>query len=328
MKTICYFVPYFGKLPSNIPLWLLSCKMNSTIDWFILTDDRTQYNFPDNVKVKYCSYEDVKKRIADHFDFPIVISKPWKLCDFRPAFGEIFKEELEGYDFWGHCDMDMLFGNIREFITQDLLEKYDKIGFQGHSTLYKNTPEVNSRYRTVIEGLLSYKEVFSNGKGYCFDEDGIGNIYKALGIDFYHKTNFAHLVIWTNSFFLGHLPADENYKNKRQVFTWSMGNGLRRHYLYNKEIKVEKYMYLHTFMRPITYKIGDLSKDEVYVIYPDVIKPLKGKLTYSFINRHGKCSAVRYYLKLAYKNRHKLTPKKVWDNFIRKVRINLSGKYK
>ena len=41
MKTICYIIPYFGKLPKNFALYLLGCAQNPTIDWKILTDDRT-----------------------------------------------------------------------------------------------------------------------------------------------------------------------------------------------------------------------------------------------------------------------------------------------
>ena len=157
MKSIAYLVPYFGKLPVGFKMWLLSCAANETIDWILLTDDRTEYNYPNNVKVHYCTYDSIKERIQNNFDFPIVISKPWKLCDFRPAYGEIFSDELKTYDYWGHCDMDLIFGDIRAFITDEILEKYDKIGFQGHSVIYRNTPEVNQRYRNQVENAPNYK---------------------------------------------------------------------------------------------------------------------------------------------------------------------------
>lgn len=43
MKSIAYLVPYFGKLPAGFKMWLLSCAANETIDWILLTDDRTEY---------------------------------------------------------------------------------------------------------------------------------------------------------------------------------------------------------------------------------------------------------------------------------------------
>ena len=51
MKSICYIIPYFGHLPDNFNLWLISCKVNSTVNWLIYTDDKTSYDYPENVKV-------------------------------------------------------------------------------------------------------------------------------------------------------------------------------------------------------------------------------------------------------------------------------------
>ena len=162
MKSICYVVPYFGRLPESFPLWLVSCKANPTVNWIIFTDDKTAYSYPKNVRVYYCSFDDMKKRIQENFDFPIVIDRGWKLCDFKIAYGEIFASELAGYDFWGNCDVDLMWGNIRKFLTDEILDKYEKIGFLAHSTLYRNTPEVNARYRTIIDGLTNYKTAFSS----------------------------------------------------------------------------------------------------------------------------------------------------------------------
>ena len=36
--------------------------------------------------------------------------------DLRPAYGVLFEEYLDGYDFWGHCDLDVLFGRIRDHL--------------------------------------------------------------------------------------------------------------------------------------------------------------------------------------------------------------------
>ena len=152
MKSIAYVLPYFGKFPKGFELFLLSCKNNSTIDWLIFTDDRTEYDYPSNVKVTYYTFEEIKDKVQKNFNFKIVLDKPYKFCDYKPAYGEIFSEELKGYDFWGMCDLDLAWGDIRKFITDDLLNKYERIGFLGHSTIYKNTTEVNSRYRTIFDG--------------------------------------------------------------------------------------------------------------------------------------------------------------------------------
>lgn len=323
MKTIAYFIPYFGKLPESINMWLLSCKMNPTVDWVLVTDDKTQYDYPDNVKVIYCTYDEIKKKIQDNYDFTVNIYKPWKLCEFKPAYGEIFADLLHEYDFWGQCDMDLIWGDIRKFVTDDMLEKYDKIGFQGHSTLYRNTPENNARYGTEIPGLISYKEAFASDQGHCFDEVTVTEIFDRLGLKQYKETNFAHLNAFSNSFYLGHLDKSEDYKNKRQVIVWKNGK-IYRYYNHNGKMYTDdEFMYFHTFMRPIKYKIDRYDENCVYVAYPDIIKRIDEKeLTYDFVQKHGTCSMPKFYIRLAWKNRKKLTVKKI----IKGLKLKLNWK--
>jgi hypothetical protein len=84
---VAYIVPYFGKFPKYFPIWLKSCEMNPTIDWLIFTDDKTSYQYPNSVKVQYISFDKLKSRIQKLFDFEIGLETPYRLCDFRVAFG-------------------------------------------------------------------------------------------------------------------------------------------------------------------------------------------------------------------------------------------------
>ena len=92
MKTILFICPYFGKLPiAHMKLWLLSCEKNPTINWLILTDDYTEeLKYPSNVKVVYTTLEAIKQQVQKMFDFPIYLDHPYKLCDYKPAYGYIF----------------------------------------------------------------------------------------------------------------------------------------------------------------------------------------------------------------------------------------------
>lgn len=313
MKSIAYIVPYFGKLPDNFPLWLIGCEKNPTVDWLIYTDDHTDYSYPDNVKVTYMSFEDMKSKIQQKYDFSISMSKPYKLCDFKAAYGEIFEEELKGYDFWGHCDLDMMWGDIRKFLTDNILSKYEKIGNQGHSTLYRNKPEVNARYRSNIEGVVNYKDVFSSDKAFAFDENPMCYIYDALGIDYYSKTIYAHLNKYESSFYLGHLSKEDIYKNKHQVFFWKDGK-LIRYYLRQKEIEQEEFMYIHFWCRPITYKTQKCSSIDTFVMYPDVVKKYDKEIDVAFVKRHGHKGKIPFLLKTMYRNRKKITFKRILFN--------------
>jgi hypothetical protein len=59
---------------------------------------------PPNVKLVRSSFEEIKTRImvqnAFELDFRANVKLPYKLADFAPAYGKLFKEELEGYTHW------------------------------------------------------------------------------------------------------------------------------------------------------------------------------------------------------------------------------------
>lgn len=313
MKKIAYIVPYFGKFPKGFQFWLLSCKCNPTIDWLIFTDDYTNYEYPSNVKVNYWTFEQMKERVQSIFDFEISLERPYKLCDYKPAYGEIFANELKEYDYWGHCDVDLVWGDIRTFITDAILENYEKIGFFGHSILYRNTREVCSRYRTLIDGKLNYIEVYTTDKGYAFDEPGMDDIYEYLDIPVYNEIIFANLLKYDYGFWLDQQTEENQYKNKSQVFTWQRGK-LIRYYLNKDDIETEEYMYLHYWCRPTTFKIKEYNEDKQFLIYPDVTTDKGYNISYNLIKNKSKRSKVKYYAKSIWFNRKKLTFERILFN--------------
>lgn len=315
MKSIAFVIPYFGKLPDkSFELWLLSCKNNPSIDWLIFTDDSTKYDYPDNVKVTYCSFDDIRKKVQRLFDFQIVLDRPYKLCDFKAAYGEIFEKELEKYDYWGMCDLDLVWGNIRKFLTDDILEKYERIGNQGHCSIFKNTEEVNKRYRTIIHNKLNYRIAFSSERSYCFDESGLDDIYQGAKIDYYSEVIFAHLRKYDAGFFLDLKPESENFKNKRQVFLWENGS-INRYYLNQGKVCTEEYMYCHFWCRPMSYKTRiDKNDNNRFLIYSDVVKNYNGQISKSIVNKYGRKKPIVFFVKSIYKNRKKIGFKKILFN--------------
>jgi hypothetical protein len=103
--------------------------------------------------------------------FKVNIPYSYKLCDFKPAYGFLFPEIIKGYDFWGHGDIDVVYGNIRNFMTEEILNTYDVISTRhdyitGTFCLYKNNQQMN----TLFMESVNYETVFSNSEHYCFDE--------------------------------------------------------------------------------------------------------------------------------------------------------------
>ena len=105
IKLICI---YYGMLPEWFPLWLKSCSKNPNYDFLLITDQKYENTYAKNVEIKNLSWEELKHKFENVLEMPISLEKPYKLCDFRPIFGMAFADELKEYDFWGHCDLDMI----------------------------------------------------------------------------------------------------------------------------------------------------------------------------------------------------------------------------
>ena len=312
--SICYIVPYFGKLPPNFDLWLLGCKCNPTIDWIIYTDDRTDYDYPENVKVKYCTYAYFTSRIQGFYDFDVSFDRPWRLALMKPAYGEIFQDDIKGYDFWGFCDIDLMWGNIRNFYTDEILNRYDRVGFQGHSTLMRNTEQNNKIYRAIVPGAINYIDVFSGKSDFSFDGNGLDAIFQYLGKEYYHNTDFANLLKYNSGFYLYAMPDDDKQNNKFQIFTWH-GGTLLRHYLNkNGSIESREFCYIHFWCRPMKFDVHTLNTDSTYYIYPDVMTDKEIGITVKSLKKYGSRSRIPFLLDMLWVNRHKISWRKIVFN--------------
>lgn len=170
---IIIIIPYFGVFPNYFNLWLKSVRFNSAINWLLITDNNCdKYKMPDNIKVLNLSFSELKQRIQDCFDFRISLESAYKLCDFRPAYGYIFGQETEGYDFWGYGDLDVIYGDLRKVISDDKLTSYDRILVSGHLSIIRNNCFMNNLFMKRVEGCFYYKDVFASKASFTFDEWG------------------------------------------------------------------------------------------------------------------------------------------------------------
>lgn len=99
---------YYGKLPDWLELWLLSCKYNPCFDFMLVTDQKVSNTFPANVRLLQLSMEELRRRFSRILGFSAALSDEYKLCDYKPLYGLAFQKELTGFDFWGHCDLDVI----------------------------------------------------------------------------------------------------------------------------------------------------------------------------------------------------------------------------
>lgn len=183
MYKKAFVVCYFGKFKEYFQLFLDSFGHNESFDLLLFTDNRRTYNYPKNVHVTFVDFQQIQQKIQSKFDFEVALDYPYKLCDFKPAYGYIFNEELKDYDFWGYTDTDTIFGNIDNLIDQGSYATKDKIGFLGHFTLFKNRSDINEAFKLSVKPEVGpvYRKVLSSNEIFNFDElfnnDTINDIF-------------------------------------------------------------------------------------------------------------------------------------------------------
>lgn len=170
--SIAIITCWYGPYPWYFPYFIHSCSYNPSIDFIIITsNNESLFDKPDNVKIIYRLKEDVISSASKRLGFTVNIDYAYKLCDFKPAYGFLFPEIIKGYDFWGHGDIDVVYGDIRNFMTKEVLNSHDIISSRhdyitGTFCLFRNNNYINHLFMESKD----YKTVFSSNEHFCFDE--------------------------------------------------------------------------------------------------------------------------------------------------------------
>lgn len=276
MKKVCFILPYFGKFPNYFQLFLNSCKYNSNYNWLIITDNNDKYDYPENVKKILTSFGELKRTVQSKFDFTICLSAPYKLCDYKPAYGYLFEKYLKEFDYWGYCDLDIILGNLDHFLPKLLYKNYDKIFTLGHFQLYKNTKDNNRIFMKMFDGQSLYKKAFSTNRITVFDETrgdnlSINDIYLEKKLKVYQEDLSFNIKVTPTKF----TRVKYNYQKNsfdslptqgKTMIIWCE-NGLftcsdkKNHLMYNE------YLYIHLQQRRM--KILNIEHKNVIVIIPN-----------------------------------------------------------
>lgn len=188
VKTICLIIPYFGKEPDYFHLFMLSAGANKTIDFFFLTDQNIESSF-ENVKMIQTSFQSIQEKAKHILGKDIVLTEPYKLCDYKPTYGILFQDMIQSYDFWGYCDVDLILGDLRKWLTEERLTQFDKLYYSGHLTLYRNCHELNNLFYRIQKGYADYRTAFHTKYPCHFDEGSIVAHSEILGIPTYKNSN-------------------------------------------------------------------------------------------------------------------------------------------
>ena len=262
--TILLILPYFGTLPSYSDLFFKSCGANPTVNWLFVTDQPLDTGrLPPNVALRRTTFASLKNSIDAVLGFETALPSPYKLCDVRPAYGVIFADAIEGFDFWGHCDMDLVFGDIRRFLTPDILQAYTKVLIHGHLSLYRNRDDVN-HYFELETPNVRFRDAVSDPRSLAFEE------FMGMKVIFEHHG----IPVFRNDAFLADINQNvyrlitESAPNARhQCFYWERGRVFRS-FWEDGTCGRQEYIYIHLQKRRMRPPPFDATVADAWFIRP------------------------------------------------------------
>lgn len=268
---ICVISVYFGRLPLYINLWLKSCSYNKTVNFMLVTDQKLA-SVPSNVFIVNSDLKSFKNLAEKKIGCSIRLETPYKCCDYKPMYGLILEDYLLDYDFWGHCDIDLIFGDIRKFVTEQVLSDYRKIYHLGHLSIYRNDAQTKMAFKLSGSLRCSWLDVIHTDKICVFDEEyGIDRIFKKNGLPIYDSYDFVDIDPNIDRMCCIMQP---NYRY--QIFTFEEGHCYRYYSNGTDVVHREEFVYIH-MQRRTFYKSIDESKR--YVITSHGFERLPEEIT-------------------------------------------------
>lgn len=176
--SICFVIPYFGKWPFWFPFFLESCRENPDINWILYSDCATPNDTPTNVQVVNVGYTEYCEKVSNTLGIDFRPTSPYKLCDLKPALGYIHQDDLKDFDFWAFGDIDLVYGDLRQYFTDDRLSHHDIFSthrrrISGHFCLLRNTRFM----RTAFMHIEGWKQMLGSPQHQWFDESAFSHLF-------------------------------------------------------------------------------------------------------------------------------------------------------
>ena len=163
---------FVGDLPDYVGPFLLSCGVNPLFDVHVVSDREPPLAPPPNVHWHRETLGRFNERAREALDLPVNVEKPYKLCDFKPTFGALYDDFLSDYEFWGYCDVDMVWGNVSHFVDDTVLDEVDVYSIAGPGflsgafTMFRNSGPA----ARLFERAPGYRHVLTSPTHYSFCE--------------------------------------------------------------------------------------------------------------------------------------------------------------
>ncbi len=142
---VAFVIPYLGEWPVWMPLFLRSCATNPAAHFHLFGSRPLQEPLPSNVRCHAISAPEIEGRARSKLGIDLRLRDAHKLCDLKPFYGILFGDVVAPYDFWGYCDLDLVFGDLSRvlddaFLSEvDVFSAWDSRQIVGHFTLIRNS---------------------------------------------------------------------------------------------------------------------------------------------------------------------------------------------
>jgi len=203
-KKLLLINVWFGSLPHYFNIWLSSIK-NMSYD-FLLISDQKLTNMPNNVKTIFMTLEKFNDYLNRETNFDVKIKNPMKLVDVKPLFGFLFKQIINNkYEYWGWSDIDMIMGDIENFMENNPGKEIYSSGFQTFGPLMIFKSDLLDFYKQIenYEDILNDEYICKVDEIWWFKNniDILNlkhlNIYKDnnTNVKFYYGNNLLDFVL-------------------------------------------------------------------------------------------------------------------------------------
>ena len=265
-------IPFFGEQPDYLPLFLKSCVPATRFRFHIFSDTAPPNDTPENVTWHKSSHEETYRRANLVTGCSAVPASLHAICNLRPFFPLMYPEAIQDAEYWGYCDLDVMFGDIDRVLTE--FERSNADGFTshwkycvGHFTFFRNNAKVNrigfeiENWNSAVgESVCVHIDEFgifeaarrTGIKIRCLDllDNELKNAFSPTGITFNHLGEVADmsvpepdcLVVWKD----GHVYYEDSYRNCEVAYVHFMGTKSRRHMCCVNRCKIESTR-SHTF---------------------------------------------------------------------------------
>lgn len=190
MKTVIFNQWFGDQFPEWMPQFVERIEANPGVDFVCFTNLDEDLG-SDRVKLVNTTPEEFDERIENltgiksnkSYDERGVAS-----CDQRPFIPSLYPELMEGYDFWGWVDLDVVIGNVSSFLSNDF-DVFTGTRKSLHKSIYcglaffRNCELLNSLWKD--ERFLS-----TVNKGFC---GAVSNNWSPL---VFEKADEGKLKIW------------------------------------------------------------------------------------------------------------------------------------